>query len=240
MTLSIKEWLETPEIKEIRDKHTPGRSYSVDFFRDPLRSIKYNPSVLYAPADGVVLYARSNVKPDDFLEIKGKNFSLKEMLFDDKYDQKSLVIGIFMTCYDVHVNRVPCSTFMTEVRSAPHLFTRNSSMLLIENDLIKKDDYDPDGLAYLFANERKVSVCYSARLQGKYYIVQVADKDIDVIVNWGQGKYFTQGERFGQIRFGSQCDLVIPMGEKIEYEILVKSLDHVEAGLDPVVGIIGR
>ena len=42
------------------------------------------------------------------IEVKGKNYSLKEAVRDPEYPSgMSLVIGIFMTFYDVHVNRIP-------------------------------------------------------------------------------------------------------------------------------------
>jgi phosphatidylserine decarboxylase len=68
----------------------------------------------------------------------------------------------------------------------------------------------------------------------------VADKDVDVILNWGKGRHLMQGDRFGQIRFGSQCDLCLPLRDHLEYEILVKPLDHVEAGIDPIVRVIKK
>ena len=66
----------------------------------------------------------------------------------------------------------------------------------------------------------------------------MADRDVDVIQCWGARKFLSQCRRFGQIRYGSQCDLVIPLDKKMKYELLVKSLDHVEAGVDPLIRII--
>jgi phosphatidylserine decarboxylase len=96
----------------------------------------------------------------------------------------------------------------------------------------KSKDFD-----YLIYNERKVSVFYCPAIKGRFYIVQVADKQVDTILNWKHGEHITQGDRFGQIRYGSQCDIVIPLNDKIEYAILVKKLTHVEAGIDPIVRV---
>ena len=234
--LTLKEWLKTDEVKTLQAKK-PGENMTQDFFRDPMRTIFYNPDVFYAPADGVVLYAKE-FKADDFLEIKGKDFTLKEMLQDDEFEGKAMVVGIFMTSYSVHINRVPASSYYIECRKTNQIITHNVSMLVVEHDLFNDFNYDKKGLSYLYSNERRVNVFYAPTIRQRYYVVQVGDKDIDVIQNWGKGKYLLQGRRFGQIRWGSQCDLVIPLTNNIQYKALVKPMDYVEAGKDAVVGIL--
>ena len=186
-----------------------------------MRNILYDPSLLYSPADGVVLYAHDVVKPDDFLEIKGKEFTLSDILNDPKYDQPSLVVGVFMTSYDIHVNRVPTNAYYLEERPTDSIYTHNDSMLTVENDLFTEFGYDREDLGYIFANERKISTFYSPQVGGRFYIVQIGDKDIDVIQNWGVGNHLFQGERMGAIRWGSQVDLIIPLG-KTKFEIMVE------------------
>jgi phosphatidylserine decarboxylase len=237
MTKSIQEFLATPQVKEMKS-HSLGDMMSEDFFRDPLRSVMVDPSILLAPADGVVLYALPEVKPNDFLEIKGKDFSLREMLHDPDYDEVSLVVGIFMTSYSVHINRVPASAYFIDERYTNFIYTHNISMLLAENDLLNDFGYKDSDLRYLTSNERRVSVFYSSDIGGRFYIVQVGDRDIDVIQTWGKNNHLIQGERMGMIRWGSQCDLVIPL-RSTKFEILVKKLDYVEAGLDPIIQIVG-
>jgi len=232
----IKEWLKSPEVLAMK-KQTMGQNMTVDFFRDPMRNTLWDPELIYAPADGVVLYALPKVLPSDFLEIKGKEFTLQEMLSDKNYKDKSLVIGIFMTSFDVHVNRVPASAYYLESREKNQIYTHNISMMIAENELFSDFHYDRKALSYLFCNEREVSVFYCPNLGGRYYIVQVGDKDIDVIQNWGEGFHLFQGERFGSIRWGSQVDLIIPLKKK-KFKILVKEMDHVQAGIDAIAQII--
>jgi phosphatidylserine decarboxylase len=141
-----------------------------------------------------------------------------------------------MTALDVHVNRVPTHSFFVEERNTPNLFTNNSSMIDMEKGLLENEVVE-DNMKYLFSNERKVSVLYSNVLKQRYYIVQIADKDVDVIINWGKGKWIEQGTRFGQIRWGSQCDVIIPLIKKNKYRIVVEPLDHVEAGTDAIIEI---
>ena len=240
MTQSIKEFLARPDIKEYRDAHSYGELKSEDFFRDPFRNIFINHDLFYAAADGIVLYTKDVVNPEDFLDIKGKEYSLKDMLADQSYDLPALVIGIFMSYLDVHINRVPVSCYYLSRRETNQIHTHGVSMVMVENELLEDFNYEKTDLDYLVYNEKHVSMFYSTAINGRFYIVQTADRDVDVILNWGQGKFITQGDRFGQIRFGSQCDLIIPHKKGINYEFLVKPLDHVEAGVDPVLRVIRK
>ena len=240
MTESIKDFFARKEIKEMRDRDDLGEMMETEFYRDPYRAVYINHDVFYAPADGVVLYTKDRVKPIDFLDIKGKDFSLKEMLADSDYDQPSLVVGIFMTAWDVHVNRVPTSCYYLHKAETNQIVTHGVSMIAMENDLVDDRHFDPNDLGYLVHNEKQVSMFYSPAIDSRFYIVQVADKDVNVILNWNLGKHLNQGARFGQIRFGSQCDLCLPLRNHLEYEILVKPLDHVEAGIDPIVRVIKK
>lgn len=233
---TIKEFLNRADIKKIKE-HTLGQIMEEDFFRDPLRPIFFNPDLFYAPADGIVLYAKE-VEADEQFEIKGAKFTLKDMLANEDYKEKSIVVGIFMTAWDVHINRVPASCYYLDSRSTPPLQTHGVSMLMAENDLLEDFNYKKEDLEYLRYNEKQVSFFHCPEIKGRFYLVQVADKDVDVITCWRKGSHLTQGDRMGAIRFGSQCDLVIPLNKGIEYEALVKPLDHVEAGIDPVIRII--
>lgn len=241
MTMPISQWLATPEIKKMRQERLHGQMAKVEsheFFRDPLRNLKYNPMVFYSPADGIVLYALPKVDPaKTMLEIKGKEFTLQDLLSDKEYVTPSLVVGIFMTCYDIHVNRIPTNGYFSEERETPFIYTHNTSMVGIENNLFEKHEYDAGNLKYLFANQRKISTIHCAGMGGKYYIVQIADKEIDVITNWDKHKFLRQGDRFGLVRWGSQVDVCIPLRDGISYKILVSPLDHVEAGIDPIIQI---
>ena len=235
MTETIKEFLNRDDIKIIKE-HALGEIMETDFFRDPLRTITLNRDLFYAPADGIVLYAKE-VKPDEPYQIKGVDFTIRDMLADENYKEKSLVVSIFMTALDVHINRVPSSCYYIDTHSTPPLQTHGVSMVMEENDLLEDFNYKKEYLEYLRYNEKLVSVFYCPAIKGRFYIVQIADKDVDCCLTWHKGCFLVQGDRFGQIRCGSQVDLVIPLKKGIKYETLVKSLDHVEAGIDPVLKI---
>jgi len=235
---NIEEWLNSEEIKKIQKKPII-ELLTKEFFRDPFRRLYYDPKAFYSPADGVVLYAYPRLGPKEKLvEVKGKKFTVQDLLHDEDYKYDSLVIGVFMTILDVHVNRMPNNGYIVETRETPFIYTHNTSMYFFEQELFEKLNINPDKLKYLFQNEKLVSTIYSPDIKGRYYIVQIADKDVNCIVNWGEGDFLQQGERLGMIRWGSQVDLVIPITEKSpKYKILVKKFDHVKAGLDKLVRI---
>lgn len=234
--ITIKEWLSEPETKEIKTL-SAGELYSTAFFRDPQRSAYIDPTVFYSPADGVVLYAREAVNPNQrIVNIKGRNFTVRDILDDDEYDRDSLVIGIFMSRLDVHTNRIPTAGYMTEYHRSPWLFTPNVSMILEEEDIIDRQKPKAIDMEYMFRNERHVMRVYSAKLNDYYFIVQVAEKDVDEIVNWGKNSHLAQCSRFGQVRFGSQVDLIVPI-EGHDFELLAKENYHVKAGVDQLIRI---
>jgi phosphatidylserine decarboxylase len=90
-------------------------------------------------------------------------------------------------------------------------------------------------MGYLFKNERRIVRIYNTRLRERYYIVQIADRDVDVILNWGIGNHLAQGERFGIVRFGSQVDLIVPLTGQVKYKILAREKHHVEAAVDKLL-----
>jgi phosphatidylserine decarboxylase len=239
--IPIKEWLKTDEVEYMRflEKNDYDMFIREAFFRDPFRPVKMNPNVFLSPADGVVLYAHNSVDPDEALvEIKGKAFTPKEALGNQNYDCTSLVIGIFMSRFDVHVNRVPTSGYITDETKTPFLHTPNVSMVFEEDDLLEKGVVKVDHMEYLFKNERRTVKIYNPLISGSYYVVQIAERDINVINNWGNGGHLYQGERYGAVRYGSQVDLVIPLNTGTKYKVLAKEKYHVTGGVDPLVEIV--
>jgi phosphatidylserine decarboxylase len=72
--------------------------------------------------------------------------------------------------------------------------------------------------------------------------VQIADYDVDCIVPFHikQNQPFAQNQRFSQIRYGSQVDLIIPMSDSHQFVPIQQAAVHVEAGIDPLVRVEQR
>ncbi len=236
MAKPLREWLDT-DVAEVRDK--PMRWLSEQyFFRDPSRAIYSDASYFFPPADGIILYAEQVAADEQIVEIKGKPYSLKEAMRNTEYDRTSLVIGIFMTFYDVHINRIPyagnlCYTELDTIDSY------NYPMIEVEKNLLDQVVPYTRNAEYLFNNQRILNRIFSLDLKQYYYVLQVADYDVDSITPFKlkQNQPFAQNQRFSQIRYGSQVDLIIPLSEKFEFEPILQPGMHVEAGVDPLVHI---
>jgi len=82
----------------------------------------------------------------------------------------------------------------------------------------------------------------SIELGMPYYILQIADYDVDCVIPFElkQNQPFDQGERFSQIRYGSQVDLVIPLSPRFQFTPTQSEHMHVEGGVDTLVRISPR
>jgi phosphatidylserine decarboxylase len=237
MAKSLKEWVET-DVAPVREK--PLKWISEEhFFRDPCRPMFADDQYFFSPADGIIIY-QEEVKPTDrIVDIKGKAYSLRSAMQDNAFDQACLVIGIFMTMYDVHVNRLPYAGLLS-YKQLDAISTFNRPMLDIEHSLIDDLAIDHSKAEYLHSNQRMINRVYAPDLGQYYYVLQIADYDVDCITPFqlNQNATVGQNERFSQIRFGSQVDLIVPLSERYRWEPVQEVGTHVEAGLDPLIRIV--
>jgi len=234
MAKTIESWLET-DVAPYRDKSISWLAAS-HFFRDPCRPNYSDLRYFFSPADGILLYQRT-VQPDEcILDIKGRPYSLRDALRDPAYDRESLVIGIFMTFYDVHVNRVPFPGRLSYKELDP-LDTHNHPMLDVETGILEDLRVPTDALEYLHHNQRFVNRVDSVALGGPYFVLQIADYDVDCITPFStrQNQRVGQCQRFSQIRYGSQVDLIVPLSDRYQLSTLQPTGTHVEAGVDPLI-----
>ncbi|MBO0857630.1 MAG: phosphatidylserine decarboxylase [Chloracidobacterium sp.] len=236
MSMSLKEWLNT-EVRPFRDKPISWIS-QYHFFRDPMRPTYSDTSCFFSPADGIILYQR-RVAPDAcILDIKGKAYSLRDAMRDPDYSAPSLVIGIFMTFFDVHVNRIPYSGLLS-YKETDAIDTYNRPMLDVENSILQELRIPVDSLEYLHHNQRMINRIYSPELSQSYYLLQIADYDVDCITPFQlkQNQPVVQGRRFSQVRYGSQVDLIVPLSPMFEFTTTQNTGDHVEAGITPLIRV---
>jgi len=238
MAQKLEDWL-NGEVAEL-SKLPIGELSNTFFFRDPIRPTYIDNEHFYSPADGTILYQKV-VLPgapccENIVEIKGKNYTLQDVMGDKDYNKPSLVIGIFMSFYDVHINRIPYSGTLKYDRLDP-IESTNKPMLAVEKDILN-NVINPNNMDYLKYNERVLNTIYNSTLDYTYHIVQIADEDVNVIAPFKQqGDLCTQNERFSLIRWGSQVDLVLPIDKRFSFELLLKETMHVNAGLDKLIKI---
>ncbi|MCP4592900.1 MAG: phosphatidylserine decarboxylase [bacterium] len=166
----------------------------VSFFRDPRRLRTYAPGEFCSPADGTVT-------------------EVAELDHYDPLDGPAVRIGIFLSLFNVHINRSPCHG---RVRSVEH---RSGGFL---------DARHPDSSRL---NESVTVVLDPADgLPGPVVVRQVAGLIARRIVCHGKvGDEWPIGHRFGMIKFGSRTELIIP--RLPETEVRVSPGDRVRAGL---------
>jgi phosphatidylserine decarboxylase len=232
MAQILEDWL-NGEVRELQ-KLPVGELSNTFFFRDPLRPNYIDYEHFYSPADGTILYQKV-VQPDEsVVEIKGMNYTLKDVMGDSDYNKPSLVIGIFMSFYDVHINRIPYGGIL-KYRHLEPIESTNKPMLAVEKDILNKV-INPNNMDYLKYNERMFNQVYVPSLDYTYYLIQIADEDVNVIAPFKhQMDLVTQNERFSLIRWGSQVDLVLPLDKRFDFELVLDNAMHVNAGLDKLV-----
>jgi phosphatidylserine decarboxylase len=236
MAKTLQDWLET-DVQPLEDKSVSWLS-QFHFFRDPIRPTYSDLSYFFSPADGVIIYQKEVFPDEAIVEIKGKPYSLKDALRDQDFKPKCLVIGIFMTFFDVHVNRIPYPGQLSYKELDP-IDTYNHPMLDVEKDILQELRLPQESLGYLHHNQRMVNRIYSSELGQPYYILQIADYDVDCITPFDlkQNQAAAQGERFSQVRYGSQVDLIVPLSSRFDFTTLRETSNHVEAGVDPLIKI---
>jgi phosphatidylserine decarboxylase len=236
MAKSLRDWV-TSDVNPLRGRPLPWLS-QYHFFRDPSRPAYNNTSYFFSPADGILLYQQTVSPEEAILDVKGKSYAARDILRDNSFDQDSLVIGIFMTFFDVHVNRIPYPGRLS-YRFAECLDSFNHPMLSVEEELLEDLRVSLRDASYLHLNQRVINRIDSAQLPGSFYVVQIADYDVDSVTPFElrQHQPCSQGERFSQIRYGSQVELLIPLSERYELVPLQPVGFHVEAGVDPLVEV---
>lgn len=165
------------------------------FFRDPERPIPEGEGVVVSPADGRVIVVK-DVYETDYLKSKAKQ------------------ISIFLSVFNVHVNRAPMAGKVVAVKYNPGRFHIAS---------VDKASTDNEQTAMVISNEK-----------GSILVKQIAGLIARRIVCYAKpGDIVKTGERFGLIRFGSRVDIFLPE----DSELNVKVGDRIKGGRD-VIGVL--
>jgi len=70
----------------------------------------------------------------------------------------------------------------------------------------------------------------SIELAQSYYVLQIADQDVDHITPFvlKQNQAVGQRQRFSQVRFGSQVDLIVPLSAQFVFDKVAEIGDQVK------------
>jgi len=169
------------------------------FFRDPERKTPADSSLAVSPADGTVTLV-DVVEEEQFFKRRMKR------------------ISIFLSVFDVHVNRSPIAgeVLFTEGRGGLYLDARHPEASALNESLF-----------WAFGSKEN--------LERAVAVKQITGAIARRIVPWAQlGESMERGERFGMIRFGSRTDLYLPL----DAEILVSVGEKVKGGETAVARLL--
>ena len=185
--------------------------FCLSFFRDPYRRVVADKNILLAPADGRVTDIEL-VEANEFI------------------GGRALRVGIFLSIFDVHINRAPCDVRVEKItyRKGRYKDARNPQAGCINesNNLAMVRTESPyDKLVV-----RQISGAIARR----------------IVCAAREGQELSGGQRFGMIKFGSRTELYVPAREEVkgppseeksvwEPKCVVKIGDKVKAGLSVLV-----
>ncbi len=161
--------------------------FCVAFFRNPVRLFSGDDRDVVAPADGRVL-------------------AVDEV--EDETHGKGLRIGIFLSVFDVHVNRAP-------VRGRVLSLERGGTRFLAA--------FDPRGERENVRLAMALETAGGARVVVTQITGLIARR---IVCHPRVGEWLDRGTRYGLIRFGSRTDVWLPLGS----EACVKRGDRVRGG----------
>ena len=141
-----------------------------------------------------------------------------------------LLIGVFMSPFDVHFNRAPLDGEVEFVRHHPGR-GRNVHMGPMHWRVLARRHPLYENSAHIVRNERmvtKINGAFRGRTIG-CYVVQIAAKTVAGIDSYVRpGMAVERSKVFGMIRVGSQVDIVLPLVPGME--VVVRPGDRVRAG----------
>jgi len=165
----------------------------VFFFRDPPRRVPQEPNTLVSPADG-------------------KLVEITELDDDEYIGGPAVRLGIFLSIFNVHINRMPARSRVIELVYSPGKF-RNAlsarSALENENMWIALEEEEPPHRRYVV---RQISGAIARR----------------IVCDLKPGETVERGHKFGMIKLGSRTELILPLADGLT--ITANLGDTVKAG----------
>jgi phosphatidylserine decarboxylase len=170
----------------------------VSFFRDPPRRIPDDPLAIVAPADGTIV----DVTPLAQYDFVGG---------------PAVRIGIFLSIFNVHINRAPLAGRVVELHYHPGEF-----LSATRPESAERNEYMWIGFEQTEQPRRQFAVRQISGMLARRIVCTLRPEQT-----------VTRGEKFGMIKLGSRTELILPADAA---EITVRTGDKVRAGSD----VVGR
>lgn len=158
----------------------------VYFFRDPPRRVPPGPGLIVSPADGKVAEV-TRLEHDEFI------------------GSKAVRIGIFLSIFNVHLNRAPAAVRVIELRYLPGKFLnalKPQSALENESTWIGLEEEPPPHRRMVV---RQISGAIARR----------------IVCNLRPGEVVVRGHKFGMIKLGSRTELILSDSEDLDIRVEV-------------------
>jgi phosphatidylserine decarboxylase len=199
------------------------------FWRNPPRVVPAGENYV-SPADGTVVYVKRVEPHQPVIACKqGKAASINDIVRTELHLPK-ILIGIFMSPFSVHYNRVPLAGTLAYTKQYPaegdncYMSSMHWRSILHRLPLYENSPH-------ITQNNRAVSR-FTSLFRGyevSCYVVQIGGGSVHGIDVYAEiGQHVEKGEIFGMIRVGSQVDLIVPDMKGLE--VKVKPGDQVYAG----------
>jgi phosphatidylserine decarboxylase len=153
--------------------------FTLYFFRDPKRTPPEEQRVILAPADGKILLVQPYSKSSS--------------------SNPPTLVSIFMSPFNVHVNRIPISGKVTHLRYCPGTF-----LMAFDNKSMESNERMEIGI-----DNGEIEVQFS---QVSGFLAR------RIVCSLRSGEMVKIGKRFGMIKFGSRVDLILPPSAKVAIE----------------------
>lgn len=162
------------------------------FFRNPARSIPADASAIVSPADGTIV---------ELTEVDAEGFP----------GNRAFRVGIFLSVFNVHINRAPLTGVVTQLRFYPGKFLNALKTLSsrVNEQLWIDMKHDGTGMPVRIT---QISGALAHR----------------IVCELKPGQHINKGEMFGMIKLGSRTELYLPTTAKIELNVKVG--DKVKGG----------
>ncbi|MCP4643479.1 MAG: phosphatidylserine decarboxylase family protein [bacterium] len=159
-------------------------AFALFFFRDPTRTVAAGPGEVVSPADGTVV-------------------GIEDLPETPHYDGPCRRVSIFLSVFNVHINRAPVSGTVQSVKHKNGAFKnamRADTTELNESNAIRMEtDLGP-------MTVRQISGAVARR----------------IVCRCGVGDALEKGEKFGMIKFGSRTELYLPPGTEVRVALKQK------------------
>jgi phosphatidylserine decarboxylase len=168
------------------------------FFRDPERQVPADQDVMVSPADGTVS-------------------DISDLPHDDLLGGPAVRVGIFLSVFNVHINRSPCDGIVLEAH-----YKKGRFINAMRHQLASDENESNTTVLGEPASGKPIAVV-------KQIVGLIARR---IIFNAAKGDTFRKGDRIGMIKFGSRTELTVP--KSLDPQVMVKVGQTVQGAADVI------